>query len=169
MSLQVVNACSSHLILHSSVVVLYDETMSKNGALISFSKAGRKLDGLSELLASKVPTNAFVGEIVTPLSSQTRGGKRKNLDEGSIPSSKQRRPELPATGIKVGGQSSASATFTQFIARTLLNNDGKGIAGRDPREDLFKYHDASELRGDKPLLADKTAEEEEEERRSKEI
>lgn len=145
-----------------SVMVLYDEAMSKNGALISLAKASRVVDGLSELLASRVPANAYVGEIVTPLASQSRGGKRKNVEEGTSNPSKLRRPELPATGIKVGGQSSASATFTQFIAKAILSND-KGIAGKDPREDLFKYHNEAERPGDKRLLAEKTAEEEEDE------
>jgi hypothetical protein len=87
-------------------MVLYDEERSKHGALISLSKAGRAVDGLSELLASRVPANTYIGEIVTPLASQSRGGKRKNTEEGTSNPSKLRRPELPATGIKVGGQSS---------------------------------------------------------------
>lgn len=140
--------------------------MSKNGALLSVAKAGRTVDGLTALLASRVSQNTFVGEIVAPLASQA-GRKRKNQDEETSNPSKQRRPELPATGIRSGGQSSASATFIQFIARTTLNSENKVLVpGRDPREDLFKYHDDTEQSGEKPLLAEKTAEEEEEDRQS---
>jgi WD repeat-containing protein 70 len=150
-----------------SLMVLYDETMSKNGALISMSKAGRKVDSLSELLASRGRNNILVGEIVTPLTDTPLSAKRKNTQDPPANSSKQRRPELPATGIKVGGHTSASATFTQFIARTILNTDGKGMVGQDPREDLFKYHDENDKYSKNRILADKTIEEEEEESRTK--
>mmetsp|Transcript_5149 Transcript_5149/g.8050 ORF Transcript_5149/g.8050 Transcript_5149/m.8050 type:complete len:779 (-) Transcript_5149:111-2447(-) len=148
-----------------SIDVYYDETMSRNGALLSVAKAGKTVDSLSQLLASRIPTNGVMGEIIAPFASH--GSKRKKAggdDDSETPSARSRRriPEPPARGIKVGGQSSASATFTQFISGEMKKK-AKMIAGRDPRQDLFQYHDKNSNKANQTILAEKTMEQEEEE------
>lgn len=149
-------------------MILFDETMSRNGAMISMAKAGRTADGLSQLLKSRAVNHVVTGEIITPLATQVNR-KRKNQEINSSEggnSSKMRQPELPARGIKQGGQSSASATFNQFISKSITKK--KAIAGKDPRESLFQYHDdEAASKGEQRILAEKTAEEEEEEMQSK--
>jgi hypothetical protein len=151
-------------------MVLFDDTMSRNGAMISMAKASRAVDGLTQLLTSRASKSGMIGEIVAPFASRGGSNKRKtgldDTDESANPSNKMRRPEPPARGIKVGGQSSASATFTQFVSKSIMHKEKKMVAGKDPREDLFKYHDEAKAAKDKPLLAEKTAEQEEQERMS---
>lgn len=136
--------------------------------MISMAKASRVVDGLTALLTSRASQHVNVGEIVAPFASRPGGNKRKNEQDDGEPTNKSRRPEPPARGIKVGGQSSASATFTQFVSKSIMHKEKKMVAGKDPREDLFRYHDETKTSGDKPLLADKTVEQEEDERMSKE-
>lgn len=154
-------------VVPSSVMILFDEMMSKNGAMISMAKAGRTVDGLSQLLKSRAVNHVVTGEIITPLATQVNR-KRKNQetnDNEGANSSKMRQPELPARGIKAGGQSSASATFNQFISKSITKK--RAIAGKDPRESLFQYHDDKATPKEHVILAEKTAEEEEEEMQSK--
>jgi hypothetical protein len=155
---QIVVACSN-----GSLNVYYDESTSRNGALLAVSKAGRARDSLSELLQSRATSS--VGEILTPLATTTR--RKRNNDDAISKASKLHKPEPPATGIKLGGQSSATATFTQFVSKAISNKSNKIIAGRDPREDLFRYHEETEsAKEQKRLLAEKTVEAEEEEMHS---
>eukprot|EP00957_Ditylum_brightwellii_P014972 1128730-Ditylum_brightwellii.AAC.1 len=69
-------------------------------------------------------------------SSSTSTKKRQREKDRSDPI-KSKRPEPPARGIKQGGQSGAGLNFTQFVVDGTIKN--KNIAGRDPREELFKY------------------------------
>lgn len=130
--------------------------------MISAPKAGKTVDGLTELLASRAPS-VITGEIIAPFA--TNNHKRKKNNDGDDGMDKKRKtiPEPPASGgsIKVGGTTSASATFTQFISASLTNK--KIIAGRDPRQDLFQYHNQKDNDEHKKMLADKTMEEEQEE------
>ena len=73
--------------------------------------------------------------------------------------------------MKTGGQTSASVNFTQFVVKSTIKN--KNIAGKDPREELFKYSEGKSFsskayEGDhERVLATKTAEQEEEDMKSK--
>lgn len=160
-----------------STVVFYDRTLSSKGALLPSSKGGRPVDELSRLLASRAPTGSagIRGEILTPnalpmFRDKDRDVKRKR-DEQADPT-KSRQPEAPSTGIKTGGQSSVQVSFTQLVSKSIVKN--KNIAGKDPREEWFKYSEGKKsyasqaYEGDKEkVLADKTVEQEEEEIRSK--
>lgn len=80
--------------------------------------------------------------------------------------SSSKEPERLATGKhKTGGQAGGGVSFQQFVAQSS-NFLGEAIASKDPCEALLRYK--SEGNEDKSRkLADKTAEEEEEELRSK--
>ena len=132
------------------------------------SKAVRRTDDLAELLNSRAPTGSagIRGQIVAPheqvIGDYSSKRKHRGQDEETDPS-KKRRPELPATGFKTGSQSSATVTFTQFVSNSSLSQN-KPIAGKDPREALFKYQKGKnytrETEADR-ILASQTAEEEE--------
>lgn len=100
----------------------------------------------------------------------SREVKRKRQEDKKDPI-KTRRPEPPSSGkIKIGGQGSVQNTFQQFVAKSTIQN--KNIAGKDPREELFKYREGknyvnTETMKDVVILAEKTAEEEEDEMKKK--
>ena len=165
-----------------SVIVFFDAGMSRNGALITTNKVAKRVDELSQLLASRAPTGsaAVRGRIVAP-NEQDLGvfhNKRKRAhdddedyhDNNNNPDSvnphnkKVLCPEKPATGFKTGSQNSVTVTFTQFVANSSINQN-KILAGKDPREELFKYNQGKSYTGQENeprILADKTVEEEEE-------
>jgi len=155
---------------------LFDPNQSRNGAMISASKAVWVQDGLAELLASRAPTGSagVRGEIIAPNALFMGGNKKRKRDkeeQDAANPSKTMCPEPPATGFKTGSQSSVTVTFTQFVANSSINQN-KQIAGKDPREELFKYTEGkSYLGGDdgeeQRVLAEKTVEQEEEEAISK--
>lgn len=106
------------------------------------------MDELSQLLSSRVPSGsaAFVGEIITPnalpmFRDVGRETKRKR-EKDRLDPVKSRKPEPPASGIKTGSQSGANVTFTQMVAESIVQT--KNIAGKDPREELFKYQEGKE-------------------------
>lgn len=161
-------------------IVLYSPERSKKGALLSTSRSAKKKDALEVLLESRhVNGSSLVlneNKIITPNAlpmfrdehtaakfKRKRGGKYNNDDNDTA----KRRPEPPALGIKTGGVSSVQSSFTQVIAKTLIRE--KNIAGKDPREELFKYNkgksyvDHAYDTGSKKILSEKTAEEEQEE------
>ncbi len=157
-----------------STMVFFDPQMSVKGALLSASKSFRPVDQLSVLLKqrSHLGSVSVAGEILTPNAlplyrDPERVTKRKRDKERMDPI-KSRRPEPPATGIKTGGQSSASVNFTQFVADATAKTRKK-MAGVDPREELFKYREGKSYTGDDGpvILAEKTVEEEEEEMKAK--
>ena len=152
-------------------VIFYDSKLSSKGALMPASKGSRGVDVVAELLRSKaVPGSSLVnGEIITPFSqSANHGKKRKNEDTNET-----REPERPATGKhKTGGQTGGNVNFAQFVADKRVAKS-KVVAGKDPREALFKYDEGGETirdsasKGNVRILAEKTAEQEEEELKSR--
>jgi WD repeat-containing protein 70 len=151
---------------NGQTIVFFDPSMSKKGAIVSTAKAGKRVDDLTQLLQSRVPTGsaAYAGEIITPLYKDV-GVKRKRDEKSEVVT---RAPERPATGKhKTGGQSAGGAiNLQQFVASKSLGS--QGIAGKDPREALFKYTEGKSFvdrayHGNTSKLADKTAEQEEEE------
>lgn len=166
-----------HRILNQIVVALsdgtlrmfYDDTFSKNGATTLVAKGVRKTDDLAQLLNKRAKdTGAFVGEILAPNAlpifrqeAQT-STKRKREKDRKDPI-KSKRPDLPGTGIKVSEGTSSGLNFQQTILTSAIGKN-KNIAGKDPREELFKFSEGKSYGlGDKTILAEKTVEEEEEE------
>ena len=170
------------LVANRKLYVLYDVNHSKKGALLTTAttQQRRRIKGgesdLQQLYESRAPKGTYIrGEIITPNALplfQTDAGhkmnkqhKRKRQEEENKNAS--RIPEPPAKGFKAGGQSSTSATFTQFVVDSTLPQ--KPIAGKDPREALFQYKEgknyiSTAYVGNKEvILADKTVEEDEEE------
>ena len=158
--------------------VFYDESLSKKGSLLSTTKGAKRKDDLSMLLESRAPQGSFglgADKIIAPHSlpmyrdEKLTAGKRKR-EELKDPV-KSKRPQAPEGGVKIGGQTSASVNFTQFVVKSTIKN--KNIAGKDPREELFKYSQGKSFaskayEGDQErVLATKTAEQEEEEMKSK--
>lgn len=144
---------------------------SSKGASLTKSKAGRPVDELSRLLNSRAPAGSagVTGEIITPnalpMFQEGQELKRKRALDRLDPI-KTRKPEPPATGIKTGGGTSVVSSFQQIAAQSIFKT--KNIAGKDPREELFKYSEGKNYmtkayEGDKqPGLAETTVEEEEE-------
>ena len=158
--------------------VFYDDRLSSKGSLVSMAKGVRRKDDLSLLLESRAPQGSSgLGEsqIIAPHSlpmyrdEKQSAGKRKR-EELKDPV-KSKRPQAPEGGVKTGGQTSASVNFTQFVVKSTIKN--KNIAGKDPREELFKYSEGKSFsskayEGDQErVLATKTAEQEEEEMKTK--
>jgi hypothetical protein len=154
---------------------LFDPSLSsKAGALlVSASRLTRDEDHLTKLLKSKaVSSTAITGEIITPLTIP-RGKplvesvrKRQRLERKDPV--KSHEPERPSSGKhKAGGQTGGNVTFQQFVADQRVSK-AKAIAGKDPREALFQYTEGKNYvgtayEGNVQKLAEKTAEEEEEE------
>lgn len=154
--------------------VFYDDTLSKRGALVSVAKGVRRKDELSLLLETRAPTGSSLlssGQIVAPhalpmyQTDKQSVSKRKREAQKDLTMAK--RPQPPEGGVKMGGQTSASVNFTQFVAKASIKN--KNIAGKDPREELFRYSSgksfSSQAYEGELVLAEKTAEEEEDEER----
>ena len=102
-----------------SVRILYDKALSKKGALLCVAKGMRKVDDLEVLLASRAPKGSagVTGDILTPhalplFRSEAENKKRKR-DKGE--EDEYKRPEPPATGIKVGEGTSAGLNFQQHV------------------------------------------------------
>jgi len=157
-----------------SLRVFYDAKWSTKGAKLPVSKGLRKTDDLTLLLNSRAPQGSagILGEIRTPhalpLFRETveKSTKRKREKDRQDPI-KSRRPDLPGTGIKVSEGTSAGLNFQQTVLTSAIAKN-KNIAGKDPRDELFKYNEGKEytktpFEGDKRILAEKTVEEEEEE------
>ena len=156
-----------------SVRIFYDPQKSNKGALLPVSKGLRKQDELSLLLASRAPTGSAgmnMTDIQTPhalpmFRDPERNTKRKREKERQDPV-KSKRPDLPGTGIKAGESTSAGLNFQQYNLTSSIQKN-KNIAGKDPRQELFKYQEGKDYRlsndGDIKVLATKTAEQEEEE------
>ena len=161
----------------SSVRVFYDTKWSTKGAKLPVAKGLRKTDDLTLLLNSRAPQGSagILGEIRTPhalpLFRETveKDTKRKREKDRQDPI-KSRRPDLPGTGIKVSEGTSAGLNFQQSVLTSAISKN-MNIAGKDPRDELFKYNEGNKeftrtpYDGDKRILAEKTVEEEEEESR----
>jgi WD40 repeat protein len=152
-------------------IIYYDPKLSSKGALLLRGKVGRGVDDLSALLNARAPKGsaAVMGEIITPFAPprEDAGTKRKRDDR------KELEPERPISGKhKTGGTMGGNLNFQQFIADQTVSKT-KVIAGKDPREALFEYSEGKNYisqayKGNKEtILHDKTAEEEDEEMRSK--
>jgi WD repeat-containing protein 70 len=157
------------------MLILFDPQLSAKGGglLVSTSRASRDIDDLSKLLKLKAEASTTVtGEIYTPLT-MPRGKpllesekKRQRLERKDPV--KSHEPERPATGKhKSGGQTGGNVTFQQFVADQRVSKS-KAIAGKDPREALFQYTEGKNYvgaayDGNVHKLAEKTAEEEQEE------
>ena len=115
---------------------------SKKGAAVVANRAGRTIDPLTELLQSKAPTGsaAITGEILTPLTQPRHHHKRKREQEEAAAAAIE--PERPAIHKhKTGSQAGGTLNFQQFVADQTMGKR-KEIAGKDPREELFKYNNA---------------------------
>ena len=149
--------------------VLFDPQLSSKGALLPFTKAGRKGDALSELLKSRAPTGSagVRGQIIAPNAIAIGHGTKRKRGKEEDPS-RSRIPEPPAAGLKTGTQSGGGVNFTQFIVDSRMKSS-KSIAGKDPREELLKYNEGESYvskayeGNTERILADKTVEQEEEE------
>lgn len=180
---QIFVACANN-----ATVVFFDETLSSRGALRAASKSGRKVDDLAELLRSKAPKGytPATGEIFNPFATVRKGETRTKIlkdkyedsDDPLRSRTKKRKkhesdakptmePERPATlKHKKGSQAGGSVNLQQFVA-DQSSNESRKMAGKDPREALFKFNEGKSFverayKG-KSELASRTAEEEEEE------
>lgn len=170
-----------HKILNQIIVALsdgtiqmfFDDQFSKKGAIIAASKGLRKTDDLTLLLNRRGhdAITSFPGEIITPHAlpifrednaSSSTSTKRKREKDRKDPI-KSHRPDLPGTGIKVSDGTSVGLNFQQRILASTIGKN-KNIAGKDPREELFKFSKGKSygLGDQKTILAEKTVEEEEE-------
>ena len=172
------------LIYFFSIQVLYDPMLSSKGALIPASRTVRKSDGLSDLLKSRAPTGSaaylssanstIMNPNALPLFREEPRATRKDKDNERKDPEKTKMPEPPVQGVKAGGNKSGGLgaggiTLAQLTYEknrgTIVKN--KNIAGKDPREELFKYSEGKSYvskayEGDvQRILADKTVEEEE--------
>jgi len=166
------------------IQVLYDPMLSSKGALIPASRTVRKSDGLSDLLKSRAPTGSaaylssanstIMNPNALPLFREEPRATRKDKDNERKDPEKTKMPEPPVQGVKAGGNKSGGLgaggiTLAQLTYEknrgTIVKN--KNIAGKDPREELFKYSEGKSYvskayEGDvQRILADKTVEEEE--------
>lgn len=162
-----------------SIRVFYDTKWSTKGAKLPVAKGLRKTDDLTLLLNSRAPQGSagILGEIRTPHalplfreSAESKNSntstKRQRERERQDPI-KSKRPAMPGTGIKVSEETSAGLNFQQTVLTSAISKN-KNIAGKDPREELFKYLEGKEYTkvpydGDRRILAEKTMEEEEDE------
>jgi len=160
--------------------VLYDPVLSTKGALLPTSRAVRRSDGLSDLLRSRAPTgsaafissanSAIINPNALPLFREEPRATRKTKEAERKDAEKTKMPEPPVTGGMKTGTSGMGGglTFSQYIRETVNYGGNKNIAGKDPREELFKYSEgkksyvAKAYEGDvQRILAERTVEEEE--------
>jgi len=165
------------------IQVLYDPILSTKGALMPTSRAVRQSDGLSDLLRSRVPTGSaaflssanstIINPNALPLFREEPRATRKTKENERKDPEKTKLPQPPVSGgIRTGGKLGGGINFAQYIktANNYVNN--KNIAGKDPREELFKYNEGKSYvskayEGDiQRILAEKTVEEEEAELKS---
>ena len=171
------------ILLHYSIQVLYDPILSNKGALLPASRTIRKSDGLSDLLLSRAPTgsaaylssanNTIMNPHALPLFREEPKVTKKMKDNDRKDPEKTKMPEAPISGgtrhsrIKTGAQVGGGTTFIQHTLEATNYNNNKNIAGKDPREELFKYSEGKSYvskayEGDvQRILAEKTVEEEE--------
>ena len=161
-----------------SIHVLYDPTISTKGALLPTSRAVRQSDGLSDLLRSRAPTGSAAylassnSSIINPNSlplfrDEPRATRKTKESERKDPE-KTKLPEPPVGGgIKTGIQAGGGVNFTQYIVQNTKYMNNKNIAGKDPREEWFKYSEGKNYVSQayegnvQRILAEKTVEEEE--------
>ncbi len=156
-----------------SVRIFYDPLKSTKGAILPVSKGLKRQDELSLLLASRAPVGSAgldLSAIQTPHAlpmyrDAQQNSKRKREKERQDPI-KSKRPDLPGTGIKASENTAAGLNFQQYNLTSSIQKN-KNIAGKDPRQELFKYQEGKDYRlsndGDIKVLAKTTAEQEEEE------
>jgi hypothetical protein len=166
-----------HRILNQIVVALsngtlrmfYDDNYSKKGATTLVARGLLKTDDLAQLLSKRAKdAGSFVGEILTPnalpiFRKETQTSTKRKREKDRKDPIKSKRPDLPGTGIKVSEGTSSGLNFQQTVLSAAIGKN-KNIAGKDPREELFKFSEGKSYGlGDRTILAEKTVEEEEEE------
>ena len=173
------------LCIHSaySIQVLYDPILSSKGALIPTSRTVRQSDGLSDLLKSRAPTGSaaylssanstILNPNALPLFREEPRSTRKTKENERKDPEKTKMPEPPIpigsghARLKTGAQAGGGITFIQHTLESTNYANNKNIAGKDPREELFKYSEGKSYvskayEGDiQRILAEKTVEEEE--------
>jgi hypothetical protein len=178
---QIFVACAN-----GQAVVYFDTQFSnKGGAVTVTKKAGKSVDALEELLkAQKTSRGNYTttGPIIAPLHREDfnvkkQPLKRKRTDDDGKKALQQKRmePERPNTyKHKTGAQVGGAISFQQFVADQRIEKT-KEIAGKDPRTALLQYSSDTAgqqssssfvdraYQGNKSKLADKTAEQEQEE------
>jgi hypothetical protein len=161
-----------------SIQVLYDPILSTKGALIPTSRAVRQSDGLSDLLRSRAPTgsaayltsanSSIINPHALPLFRDEPRATRKTKEAERKDPEKTKLPQPPVTGgMKTGGTLGGGLNFAQHVKMAANYGNNKNIAGKDPREELFKYNEGKSYVSQayegniQKILADKTVEEEE--------
>jgi WD repeat-containing protein 70 len=171
---QIFVACAN-----GQAVIYFDTQFSnKGGAVAVTKKAGKSVDALEELLKAQKSSrgNTTTGPIIAPLHREDfnvkkQPLKRKRADDDKKALQQKMEPERPnkykhKTGAQVGG----AISFQQFVADQRIEKT-KEIAGKDPRQALLQYSDTGQsssfvdraYQGNESKLADKTAEQEQEE------
>lgn len=151
---------------NGDVFVFSDRRFSTKGAVQASTKAGKKVDALDDILQQRA--TGSVGQIVAPLHRENLNVRKKRKRDIAADPARELEPERPATGKhKAGGRTGTNLTFQQFVADKRIG-ESKDIAGKDPREALLKYKEGKAIvdrayAGNESKLADKTAEQEEEE------
>ena len=157
---------------------MYDPDLSTKGALIPTSRIVRPSDGLSDLLRSRAPTGsaAYIGSSdsnilvpnALPLFREEPRATRKTRENARRDPEKTKFPEPPVTGgMKTGGGMGGGLTFSQHVVESTNYVNNKNTAGKDPREELFKYNEGKNYvsrayEGNiQKILAEQTVEEEE--------
>jgi hypothetical protein len=93
---------------------------------------------------------------------------RKTREDERNDPEKTKLPQPPVTGgMKTGGALGGGLNFAQHVKKSANYGNNKNIAGKDPREELFKYNEGKSYvsrayEGNiQKILAEKTVEEEE--------
>mmetsp|Transcript_716 Transcript_716/g.1366 ORF Transcript_716/g.1366 Transcript_716/m.1366 type:complete len:542 (+) Transcript_716:1-1626(+) len=171
---------------NGTIQVLFDRNLSTKGAIIPSARTIRQSDGLSELLRSRAPTGSaslltsssananIIVPNALPLFREEPRATRKTKERERKDPELTKLPQPPVTGgIKTGSGAGGGVSFTQYVVESTNYIQNKNIAGKDPREELFKYSEgksyvAAAYEGDvQRILAEKTVEEEEEEMKPK--
>lgn len=155
--------------------IFYSSDWSKKGVLLSAGRLRPKWGGgeqaLQDLYASRAPPPGSAvrpEQIITPNSlplfggdQHRRGKKKRRLEEDEVDEDTARHiPQKPSKGV----YDTHNTIFTQMIM-----DKQKQIAGKDPREALAAYSEGKSYIGTayvgniESILADKTAEQEEDE------
>lgn len=163
---------------NGDIQVFYDPKLSTNGVILCISRAIKRPDALVALLRSNPNSTAPVGPVLAPHALpmyRVERNTKRHRDENRADPVRSKKPQPPANGPMIGASSGtgtmqtvAGLNFTQFVVSNTTKN--KLYAGRDPREELFKYAEGKSYVDhayDKKVYADKTAEEEEEDMKKK--
>jgi hypothetical protein len=153
----------------------YDEEMSKKGVTLSARRKPRAANPLDVLLSERMGENS---EIITPFApNQGGGGGDGKLTKKQREKEKQSMAPEKSSSVPVH-RNAASISMTQNMCDNLgISGKSKDLLERDPRTALLKYANynptgvktglGSVYDKQPVLLADSTAEEEQEKKRQR--